>query len=174
MWDWRSLQCEPACYCSFEFLWGDYHLGRSCRKRRHELAVCEPTVYIQDKQVPKRILSLIRQTTDILKDKVHHTVGNVVNQTTERYGKVQEIVCFDLWSRLEGNPTTGGSCWSALPVAMTIPEKIFCGRIDVPACTDDGQYRAENKAAFGATAAAAAELARRKERIFADLYEKEF
>ena len=32
-WDWRMGRCEPYCICGFNFLWGDYHLGRSCRYR---------------------------------------------------------------------------------------------------------------------------------------------
>jgi len=27
------LRCEPYCNCSLQPLWGDYHLGRSCRAR---------------------------------------------------------------------------------------------------------------------------------------------
>ncbi|KAL7542115.1 hypothetical protein ACHAXR_011548 [Thalassiosira sp. AJA248-18] len=30
-WDWRMGRCEPYCVCGFQFLWGDYHLGRSCQ-----------------------------------------------------------------------------------------------------------------------------------------------
>ena len=32
-WDWRMGRCEPYCECGYYFLWGDYHLGRSCRLR---------------------------------------------------------------------------------------------------------------------------------------------
>jgi len=32
-WDWRMGRCEPYCECAMQFLWGDYHLGRSCRRR---------------------------------------------------------------------------------------------------------------------------------------------
>ncbi len=34
-WDWRTGRCEPYCQCAFQFLWGDFHLGRSCRYRLH-------------------------------------------------------------------------------------------------------------------------------------------
>jgi hypothetical protein len=33
-WNWMHLRCEPFCHCSYQPLWGDYHLGRSCRARR--------------------------------------------------------------------------------------------------------------------------------------------
>lgn len=32
-WHWMHLRCEPYCSCSYQPLWGDYHLGRSCRAR---------------------------------------------------------------------------------------------------------------------------------------------
>lgn len=32
-WDWRTARCEPYCNCAYLFLWGDFHLGRSCRYR---------------------------------------------------------------------------------------------------------------------------------------------
>lgn len=32
-WDWQTGRCEPYCECNFMYLWGDYHLGRSCRYR---------------------------------------------------------------------------------------------------------------------------------------------
>ena len=143
-------------------------MGRTCRRRTQALAVCEPTIYIQDKQVTKRVVSLIRQTTDILRGKVKRAVDNLVIAITRRYKKVQKNVCFDLWSHLQENPATGDNCWSSFPVTTTIPEKIFCGQIDVHMCYD-GQRRTE-KAPMPATA----KLERRKERLFADLYEKEF
>ena len=33
-WDWRMGRCEPYCECGVKFLWGDYHIGRSCRRRQ--------------------------------------------------------------------------------------------------------------------------------------------
>jgi len=30
-WDWRMGRCEPYCKCSYNFLAGDYHLGRKVR-----------------------------------------------------------------------------------------------------------------------------------------------
>ena len=32
-WDWSMGRCEPYCACALYFLWGDYHVGRSCRYR---------------------------------------------------------------------------------------------------------------------------------------------
>jgi hypothetical protein len=36
-WDWMHLRCEPFCNCSYQPLFGDYHLGRSCRSRDIEI-----------------------------------------------------------------------------------------------------------------------------------------
>ena len=32
-WNWMHLRCEPFCICSYQPIFGDYHLGRSCRLR---------------------------------------------------------------------------------------------------------------------------------------------
>ena len=32
-WSWRNGRCEPACDCRLKYSFGDFHLGRSCRKR---------------------------------------------------------------------------------------------------------------------------------------------
>lgn len=34
IWDWRHARCELFCDCSFQPKWGDFHLGRSCRRRK--------------------------------------------------------------------------------------------------------------------------------------------
>jgi len=36
-WNWMHLRCEPFCNCSYQPLFGDYHLGRSCRSRDLEI-----------------------------------------------------------------------------------------------------------------------------------------
>jgi hypothetical protein len=166
VWDWRSLQCEPSCQCAFLFQAGDYHLGRSCRKRTVQLAVCAPTVYIRDQPIPKRILSLVRQTTDIVKDHAQRNAHNVVHMTLRRYAQLQEQVCFDLWSRLQENPTTGGQCWSSVPETTTLPEKILCGRIQGPVCDNAPLPRTRMS-----PLATSNMDHRRSDRIFADLYE---
>jgi hypothetical protein len=173
LWDWRSLRCEPSCKCSFQFKSGDYHLGRSCRRRSAALDVCEPTVFIQDKPIPKRILSLVRQSTDILKENIKGTAHKVVQSTTRQYGQLQEHVCLDLWSRLHDNPATGIRCWSSVPETTTLPEKLLCGPIEGPMC-DDEPLRGTKSPFATAAAAAATRMDRRKDTIFGDLYEKEF
>ena len=33
------MRCEPYCHCELQFQFGDYHLGRSCRKRISDIDV---------------------------------------------------------------------------------------------------------------------------------------
>lgn len=37
-WDWRHARCEPNCECGLEYKFGDFHLGRSCRRRSVSVA----------------------------------------------------------------------------------------------------------------------------------------
>jgi len=160
-WDWRALKCEPSCQCVFQFKKGDYHLGRSCRRRTKELEVCEPTVFILDKPVPKRILSLVRQTVDILKAKVRRGF----QKTTNRFAATQENVCADLRTMLSERPK--GACWSSPPV-LTLPERIFCRNIVFPLCDgnndDSTPTHTINAATSSPIAVKAAVGARKKDR----------
>ena len=38
-WQWKHMRCEPYCLCSLQFQWGDYHLGRSCRRRFPQMSL---------------------------------------------------------------------------------------------------------------------------------------
>jgi hypothetical protein len=200
-WDWRSFRCESACHCAFQFRSGDYHLGRSCRRRRadDELAVvvCEPTVFLLDKPVPRRIVSLIRQTTGILRGKVVRSVENIIQAAARQLTRAQDRICSELRSRLQENSaeTTGSSsssmCWSSVP-DTTIWERLFCGRIiDLPLCNNkDVEYeyndgplllrRTDHAVLIATTTTTTTSVnakklvERRKERMFAEFYEKDF
>ena len=39
---WRCSSIEPYCQCDFIFKGGDYHIGRSCRRRLHVEETCDP------------------------------------------------------------------------------------------------------------------------------------
>jgi len=158
-------------------------LGRSCRRRKVELEVCEQTVFVLDKAIPKRILSLVRQTTDILKAKIKRTTQTVWQKATHRYEAVQQNVCSDLKGMVNERQTAGtASCWPSPPI-LTLPERIFCRHMEFPACTggDSTQQPQQpattttaspGKAPIAAKAAVAArKKERRKNRLFADLYE---
>lgn len=52
-WDWRTARCEPYCNCAYLFLWGDFHLGRSCRYRTSP----PPTHFVNDDDVDQHVSS---------------------------------------------------------------------------------------------------------------------
>ena len=140
-WDWRSLQCESHCYCSLQWQRGDYHLGRACRRYRiptnsshpsqpnddEEEEVCVPTTFILDQPVPRRLVSLVRQTTDILLHKIHRSMRSLIRNVQDRYQILQRQICSDLYSQLYVT-LDGTQCWVLLPESLTILERIFCGR----------------------------------------------
>lgn len=36
-WSWKKMRCVPSQFCTFEYVWGDYSLGRACRFRTDDL-----------------------------------------------------------------------------------------------------------------------------------------
>ena len=138
-----------------------------------------------DQPVPKRILSLVRHTGDILKSKFQKILGR--NTLLRRVtAAVQETVCADL--RLLRQERPDGACWSAPPV-LTFSERIFCRRaIHFPICQEDAAPVSEQQqgahvgvgAPLGARRAVKTAVSgarqrerRRKDRRLADLYETE-
>lgn len=102
---------------------------------------------------------------------------------------VQESVCADL--QILRNERPDGACWSAQPV-LTLAERIFCRDIQFPMCRDERDdapfssslqqdgARVVVDAPVGARIAVKTAVGgarqrerRRKNRIFADLYETE-
>ena len=123
VWDWRVLRCEPSCSCHLDVQFGDYHLGRACRQRTID-DECIP----QDpawKPAVHRLTSLVTQTVGILKAKL---------RPANRLANWQKRVCADLWAlyQLQGE---GGECLPEVP-PKSIPEKIFCGPIELVPCRD--------------------------------------
>jgi hypothetical protein len=119
---------------------GDYHLGRACRRRVHELVICEPSIFVVDRPIPKRVISLLQQTTDILRKNIQQTFQTTIRQGMYQYRMIQQHICSDLWSRLY-KAIDGSQCWLLIPMSTTILEKMFCGRHlrDIPPCHRD-QY----------------------------------
>jgi hypothetical protein len=148
-WDWRSLQCESHCYCSLQWKMGDYHLGRACRRYMNtnsshrlqsnnndednddngDLIVeqCVPTTFIMDQPIPRRLISLIRQTSDILFRQMQRTIRTLTKKVHDRYSILRQKICSDLYSQLYVT-LDGAQCWVILPESLTILEKLFCGR----------------------------------------------
>ncbi|KAL7569234.1 hypothetical protein ACA910_016788 [Epithemia clementina (nom. ined.)] len=112
-WDWRSLRCEPACECMFEGKWGDYHLGRSCRLQNiysengddgGNINTCipvDPAVVLREAPVPKRIISLVSQTIDIVHNELQRLMQQFRNKIIHRWEKAQHHLCRDTWALAE-------------------------------------------------------------------------
>jgi hypothetical protein len=118
---------------------GDYHLGRACRRYRSfsnsshisqttdEEEDCVPTTFIMDQPIPRRLLSLVRQTTDILLQKIQRSIQTLMRKVHGRYIILQQQICSDLYSQLYVT-LDGTQCWVVLPESLTILEQLFCGR----------------------------------------------
>ena len=137
------MQCESHCYCSLKWQMGDYHLGRACRRYRSstnsslppqpnddndvEEEKCVPTIFIMDQPIPRRLVSLVRQTTDILLHQMQRSIRTLIRNVHDRYRLLQQQICSDLYSQLYVT-LDGTQCWVVLPEFLTLSEKIFCGR----------------------------------------------
>lgn len=126
-WDWRSCRCESSCRCHFQWKRGDFHLGRACRRRFQDLVLCPPTVFVVDRPIPKRLVSLLQQTSDIFNAKLHRLLDNVYSSIKYRFVMLQNRLCADLWSYLY-EAVDGSQCWLWIPTSTTILERMFCGR----------------------------------------------
>jgi hypothetical protein len=149
-WDWRSTQCEPACACSFEAQWGDYHLGRSCRRRFDyreldmlkddsgaPIAFCEidASQFWKNRPATKRIVSLVTQTVEILQRKVRHLTRQLSHSFTNKVTRWQQQTCGDLWAL---HQSVGHVCLPERQIpSKTIAEKLLCGPVEFEICEDN-------------------------------------
>ena len=151
-WDWRSLQCEPACECEFQARWGDYHLGRSCRLRdesssaatEQQQSFCppfmDPASLAQEVSWPQRVWWLMRRTAKGVRRRSQRLVQGMVVKSAARLSELQTNVCSELWDLLYHHENNNEhqqqqTCWPPrqVPIA-TIPERILCGPIEFPIC----------------------------------------
>jgi hypothetical protein len=145
-WDWRSVRCEPACECSVEAQWGDFHLGRSCRLREEVDDTCEavnPASIWQDTPATRRILSLATQTAGILRVKLSTGWRKAMGRAANRFSSMQHNMCDDLWT-LYQEQRASQLClpqWQ-IPV-RSLPQQVLCGPVDFEAC-DDSEYLQES------------------------------
>jgi len=104
-WDWRSLRCENACECEFQGRWGDYHLGRSCRRSRfdgHERELCipvDPALVLREAPIPKRVISLVSQTLDIVTTGVHRLIQRLRSKIIQLWEQqILDRLCAENWA----------------------------------------------------------------------------
>jgi hypothetical protein len=163
-WDWRSIRCEPASYCSFQFLSGDYHLGRSCRRKRRqggggagEGGDCcsgdgkcgrsvpdDATLFVRE-QLPTRLASLVRQTADIVAEESRKAVRGLRQATSAQVSAVRSAACHNFWDnvsllRQQQVIRSGRSppCWplGSVPVP-NLADRILCGPVEFPVCEEE-------------------------------------
>lgn len=99
-WDWRSTRCEPHCECEIQPRWGDYHLGRFCRRRLVEQSTClavPPNERWQRQPAARRLVSLIRQTMDLIRERLERVTLGLTQKFTRRIHAWQERTCGELW-----------------------------------------------------------------------------
>jgi hypothetical protein len=150
-WDWRSVRCEPACECALQPKRGDYHLGRSCRRRPFFdsddentgsngmdmtcVDVDAATLWLE-RPATRRIVSLIVQTGQILRDRSRAVIHQVRSGSIQRFHRMQTNVCTDLWTMTHGQ--ANGGCLSIDDLPMTsIQERMLCGSVEFVVCDDD-------------------------------------
>lgn len=113
-WDWRYVRCEPFCECEFQFRMGDYHLGRSCRRKEKE--DCDPEEFSEAKHLQLMIQRIVQRSQKL--------VRAVRKKTRNGYERVQNNVCTRL-------PEI--NCSEGTPV-LAWQERLLC-RSMIPDCS---------------------------------------
>ena len=135
--------------------WGDYHLGRACRLRDEIDPTCtpvDPAQIWQDKPATRRVLSLVSQTSDILRQKVARGVNDFMSRAARRFSKMQHHQCDDLWKFYHDHQAASQTCLpSALVPHRSVTQRILCGPVDFHIC-DQEQSGSSKPDAAGWTA----------------------
>ena len=85
-WDWRYARCEPYCQCRLQFQWGDYHLGRACRRRAESES---ETCHVPADSAYAKVWAAGHDAVRVKSQMVLQRMG-------ERWDQVQEQVCESL------------------------------------------------------------------------------
>ena len=86
-WDWRFVRCEPYCQCDFLAKPGDYHLGRSCRRRPEGKEVCSG-----NDVTPPDVTGLPFLIQQLLQ-RTRKTSKTLQQKTKKSYQKLQGRIC---------------------------------------------------------------------------------
>lgn len=107
---------EPYCDCDFKFKGGDYHLGRSCRRRLHVEENCDPNAPNAPTAGVRYVILRTVQTSRTLAQRLVH-------KGKTAYWRLQDRVC----SGLPDNRTCSNSDedMSNVPL-LAWQEKLLC------------------------------------------------
>ena len=140
-WDWRSTRCEPHCECKLQAKWGDYHLGRACRKRADSdsgMEMCEaipPAERWQRLPATRRVVSLVTQTMDIIRMKVRHVSGKLTSQVSVRIQRWQDRTCGELWNLQKRQQSSVLECLPRHDVPqLNWRQQVACGPVEFRIC----------------------------------------
>jgi len=143
-WDWTHARCNPYCQCEFNFQWGDFHLGRSCRLRSSTLSTSTSSELCD--VPPDTLYAKLMDTGMELHKVIKQQVGRRTNVMTEHVKEGFEMVRMQACREipmpvvvLDDSVTTSSSACS--DYKRSIPERILCGHI--PSCDtndDDDEF----------------------------------
>mmetsp|Transcript_8516 Transcript_8516/g.14125 ORF Transcript_8516/g.14125 Transcript_8516/m.14125 type:complete len:217 (+) Transcript_8516:167-817(+) len=123
-WDWRHARCEPNCQCGLEFMWGDYHLGRSCRKRKEKEA---PVRCDLPPDTPyAKVFDFSVQQSRVLGEQLKSQAVVVGAKAMQRFDTVRSGACAEIPLDCDLN---GDNVYE-----RSLRERIICGHI--PRCDE--------------------------------------
>jgi hypothetical protein len=123
-WDWRVVRCEPVCTCDFQPRLGDYHLGRSCRKRASVADSCDAS------RIPtaNNLLQLVIQNVVRTSQKALYSASK---KTKTGYHSLQTKVCMGLTERTCNSSSSGND--DKEDILLAWQERLLCKNI-IPEC----------------------------------------
>lgn len=107
-WIWRHMRCESFCECSLQLQWGDYHLGRSCRRQRNEhdddgnVILNNIFCHLPPDNVYTKMLVAMSSGIRTLEYKMKEGPHKVLKMAEmSKFGHVYNTICMSLSSKME-------------------------------------------------------------------------
>jgi hypothetical protein len=120
-WDWRHARCEPYCDCGLELRWGDFHIGRSCRKRVD--AVASESCDVTPDTPYTKIFKATAQQGSVVGSKLKLKAAQIGIIAKEKLEDVQTQICMEIPLKCDDQQDEYKRTWR---------ERLFCGHI--PEC----------------------------------------
>jgi hypothetical protein len=89
-----------------------------------------------ERPATRRIVSLVVQTGQILRDRSRAVIHQVRSGSMQRSHRMQTRVCTDLWTMTHAQMNGGCLSLDDLPMT-TIQERVLCGPVEFVVCDDD-------------------------------------